>query len=68
MFKMFKFYQNLTLGHYMSDSLHLEEKGVGFWSFAVAVKQPCMLYFKTDSRSETQAGIQGVEVMPRLNG
>lgn len=49
---MSKFYESIMLGHYTSDSTHLEKKGLGFWSF-VAVKKLHVFDFKTDSRYET---------------
>lgn len=30
------------------------------------MKKPCLFYFKTDSRSETQVETQEVKVVPRL--
>lgn len=65
---MFRFYQSITLGHCRSDTTHLEEKEFGFWGFVVAAKKPCMFYFKTDSRSETEVEAQKVQVMPKVNG
>lgn len=51
----------ITLGHYRSDSAYPKKKGIDFWSFVVAAGKPCMFYFKTNSRSETQE----VKVMAR---